>query len=149
MPPPRSPPARVDGTRTSAGSSGSGGVPAHQRAAAHDRAPIRKTIEARAWSVVIGNGQFADGGIRLSPRSFPGDGVLDALVFTGPKSDAYRMLPRIFRHGDHLPDPNIKELRAKLKIEIASPKPLPVVADGRPSRHHARRPSRSSRNRSC
>ncbi len=91
----------------------------------------RKTIEARAWSVVIGNGQFADGGIRLSPRSFPGDGVLDALVFTGPKSDAYRMLPRIFRHGDHLPDPNIKELRAKLKIEIASPKPLPVVADGR------------------
>jgi diacylglycerol kinase family enzyme len=91
----------------------------------------RKTIEARAWSVVIGNGQFTDGGIRLSPRSFPGDGVLDALVFTGPKSDAYRMLPRIFRHGDHLPDPNIKELRAKLKIEIASPKPLPVVADGR------------------
>ena len=91
----------------------------------------RKTIEARAWSVVIGNGQFADGGIRLSPRSFPGDGVLDALVFTGPKSDAYRMLPRIFRHGDHVPDPNIKELRAKLKIEIASPKPLPVVADGR------------------
>jgi len=91
----------------------------------------RTSIEARAWSVVIGNGQFTDGGIRLSPRSFPGDGVLDALVFTGPKSDAYRMLPRIFRHGDHLPDPNIKELRAKLKIEIASPKALPVVADGR------------------
>ena len=29
----------------------------------------RKTIETRAWSVVIGNGQFTDGGIRLSPRS--------------------------------------------------------------------------------
>jgi diacylglycerol kinase family enzyme len=91
----------------------------------------RKTIETRAWSVVIGNGQFSDGGIRLSPRSFPGDGVLDALVFTGPKSDAYRMLPRIFRHGDHLPDPNITELRAKLKIEVRSPKALPVMADGR------------------
>jgi len=91
----------------------------------------RKTIETRAWSVVIGNGQFADGGIRLSPRSFPGDGVLDALVFTGPKSDAYRMLPRIFRHGDHLPDPHITELRAKLKIDVRSPKALPVMADGR------------------
>ena len=64
--------------------------------------------------------------------SFPGDGVLDALVFTGPKSDAYRLLPRIFRHGDHLPDPNIKELRAKLKIDVASPRALPVVADGQP-----------------
>jgi len=91
----------------------------------------RKTIETAAWSVVIGNGQFADGGIRMSPRSFPGDGVLDALIFTGPRSDAYRMLPRIFRHGDHIPDPNITELHAKLKIDIAAPRPMPVVADGR------------------
>jgi diacylglycerol kinase family enzyme len=91
----------------------------------------RKTIETEAWSVVVGNGQFADGGIRLSPRSFPGDGVLDALVFIGPRSDAYRMLPRIFRHGDHIPDPNIMELRAKLKIDIEAPHPMPVVADGR------------------
>jgi len=91
----------------------------------------RTTLETRAWSVVIGNGQFADGGIRLSPRSFPGDGVLDALVFTGPRSDAYRMLPRIFRHGDHIPDPNITELRAKLKIDIETPHLMPVVADGR------------------
>jgi diacylglycerol kinase family enzyme len=90
----------------------------------------RTTVEARAWSIVIGNGQFTDGGIRLSPRSFPGDGVLDALVFTGPRSDAYRMLPRIFRHGDHLPDPHIKELRAKLAIEVSAPRALPVVADG-------------------
>ena len=91
----------------------------------------RSSHDVEAWSIVIGNGQFADGGIRMSPRSFPGDGVLDALVFTGPKSDAYRMLPRIFRHGDHLPDPNIQELHAKLKIEVATPQPLPVVADGR------------------
>lgn len=91
----------------------------------------RSTFEARAWSVVIGNGQFTDG-IRLSPRSFPGDGVLDALVFTGPRSDAYRLLPRIFRHGDHLPDPHIKELRAKLTIDISASHPMPVVADGRP-----------------
>ena len=84
----------------------------------------------RAWSVVVGNGQFADGGLRLSPRSFPGDGVLDALLFTGPKSDAYRLLPRIFRHGDHVPDPGIKELRASVALRIDGPRPLPVVADG-------------------
>jgi diacylglycerol kinase (ATP) len=84
----------------------------------------------RAWSVIVGNGQFADGGLRLSPRSFPGDGVLDALLFTGPKSDAYRLLPRIFRHGDHVPDPGIKELRARVSLRIDGPRPLPVVADG-------------------
>ncbi len=84
----------------------------------------------RAWSVIVGNGQFADGGMRLSPRSFPGDGVLDALMFTGPKSDAYRLLPRMFRHGDHVPDPGIEELRARLTLRVDGPEPLPVVADG-------------------
>jgi diacylglycerol kinase family enzyme len=84
----------------------------------------------RAWSVVVGNGQFADGGLRLSPRSFPGDGVVDALVFTGRKSDAYRLLPRIFRHGDHVPDPGITELRARLTLRIDGDRPLTVVADG-------------------
>jgi diacylglycerol kinase (ATP) len=85
----------------------------------------------RAWNVVIGNGQFS-AGLRLSPRSFPGDGVLEALVFTGPKSDAYRMLPRIYRHGDHVPDAGITELRAKIGVGIDASRPLPVVADGRP-----------------
>jgi diacylglycerol kinase (ATP) len=84
----------------------------------------------RVWSVIVGNGQFADGGLRLSPRSFPGDGVLDALLFTGPKSDAYRLLPRIFRHGDHVPDPGVKELRARVALRIDGPRSLPVVADG-------------------
>jgi len=60
-----------------------------------------KTHRMRAWSVIVGNGQFTDGGMRLSPRSFPGDGVLDALVFTGPKSDAYRLLPRMFARRSH------------------------------------------------
>ena len=89
-------------------------------------------VELRAWSVVVANGQFTDGGLRLSPRSFPGDGVLDALVFRGPRSDAVTMLPRIYRHGDHVPDPHIKELRAKIRVAVRADRPLPVVADGEP-----------------
>jgi len=89
-----------------------------------------KTHDLRAWSVVVGNGQFADGGLRLSPRSFPGDGIMEALVFTGPKSDAYRLLPRVFRHGGHVPDPGVTELKAKIAVRVESPTPLPVVADG-------------------
>jgi diacylglycerol kinase family enzyme len=97
-----------------------------------------RSYEGPAYEVVIANGQFAGGdlygdrGVRLSPRSFPGDGVLDALVFTGPRSDAYRMLPRIYRHGDHVPDPHIRELRARIRIGLDAERPLPIVADGEP-----------------
>jgi diacylglycerol kinase family enzyme len=86
----------------------------------------------RAWDVLVANGQFADVGQRLSPRSYPGDGVLDALAFVGPKSDAYRMLPRIFMNGGHLPDPGVKELRSKIRVAVEGDRPLPVTLDGRP-----------------
>jgi diacylglycerol kinase family enzyme len=88
-----------------------------------------KVYEGPAYRVVVANAQFA-GGLRLSPRSFPGDGVLDALVFRGPRSDAVTMLPRIYRHGDHVPDPHIKEMRAKIRVAVGADRPLPVVADG-------------------
>ena len=92
----------------------------------------KKSWEGAAFNVIVGNGQFASGGMRLSPRSFPGDGVLDALIFMGPRSDAYTLLPRIYRHGDHIPDPNIQELRAKIRISVDADRPLAIVADGRP-----------------
>jgi diacylglycerol kinase (ATP) len=91
-----------------------------------------KSWEGPAFNVVIGNGQFTSGGMRLSPRSFPGDGVLDALIFAGPRTDAYTMLPAIYRHGAHVPDPNIHELRAKIRISVEADRPLAIVADGRP-----------------
>ena len=90
-----------------------------------------KSWEGRAFNVIVGNGQFV-AGLRMSPRSFPGDGILDALVFSGPRSDAYTMLPRIYRHGDHIPDPNIQELRAKIRIAVDADRPLRVAADGVP-----------------
>ena len=89
-----------------------------------------KSYEGPAQNVVIGNGQYANDGVRLSPRSFPGDGVLDTLVFRGPRSDALTMLPRMFRSGDHVPDPHITEMRAKIRVAVESDRPLPVVADG-------------------
>ena len=90
----------------------------------------KRSYEGDAFNIVVANGQFTSGGMRLSPRSFPGDGILDALVFHGPRSGAYTMLPRLFRHGDHLPDPNIGEYRAKIRVAITADTPMPVVADG-------------------
>lgn len=89
-----------------------------------------KVYEGPAYNVIVANAQFAGGGLRLSPRSFPGDGILDALVFRGPRSDVLTMLPRIYRHGDHVPDPHIHEMRAKIRVAIAADRPLPIEADG-------------------
>jgi len=90
----------------------------------------RHLYEGPAWNVIVANAQFTSGGLRLSPRSFPGDGVLDALVFHGPRSQAYTMLPRVYRHGDHVPDPDIHEMRARIGVSIEAGRPLRVVADG-------------------
>ena len=91
-----------------------------------------KRYEGPAYNVIVANAQFGAGGLRLSPRSFPGDGVLDALVFRGPRSDAVTMLPRIYRHGDHVPDPHIREMRAKIRVAVDADRPLPIEADGEP-----------------
>jgi diacylglycerol kinase (ATP) len=88
------------------------------------------SYEGPAYNIVVANGQFTSGGLRLSPRSFPGDGVIDTLIFHGPRSDAYTMLPRMFRHGDHIPDPHIAERRAKIRVAVDADQPLAIVADG-------------------
>jgi YegS/Rv2252/BmrU family lipid kinase len=89
----------------------------------------KKTYEGPACQVVIANCQFYGGGMRISPRSYPGDGVLDALVFLGPKSDAFTLLPKVYK-GDHLPHDRIKELRARIGVKVEADRPLAIEADG-------------------
>ncbi|HXF36539.1 MAG TPA: sphingosine kinase, partial [Actinomycetota bacterium] len=89
----------------------------------------RRSYQGPAFLVVVGNCQFYGGGMRVSPRSYPGDGVLDVLVFKGPRSDAFTMIPRIYR-GEHVPHPHVAELRAKIGVRVEADRPLPVEADG-------------------
>jgi YegS/Rv2252/BmrU family lipid kinase len=89
----------------------------------------RKTYEGPAYLVVVGNAQYYGGGMKISPRSYPGDGVLDVLVFKGPKSDSFTMLPKIYR-GEHLPHDHVEEFRVKHELVIESDRPLPLEADG-------------------
>jgi diacylglycerol kinase (ATP) len=82
----------------------------------------------RAFNVVVANCRFYGGGMQISPNSDPGDGLLDILVMTGPKSDSFTTLPKVYK-GAHLPHRNIAELRAAgLSVE-ADPN-FPVEADG-------------------
>lgn len=89
----------------------------------------RKSYEGPAYLVVVGNAQYYGGGMKISPRSYPGDGVLDALVFKGPKSDAFTMLPKIYR-GEHLPHDHVEEFRVRSELVVESDRPLPIESDG-------------------
>ena len=87
-----------------------------------------KSFQGGAYNVVVANCQFYGGGMRISPKSWPSDGLLDVLVMTGPKSDSFTTLPKVYR-GEHLPHPNMQELKART-IRVDADRPLPVEADG-------------------
>jgi diacylglycerol kinase (ATP) len=89
----------------------------------------RKTYEGPAYLIVIGNAQYNGGGMKVSPRSYPGDGVLDVLVFKGPKSDSFTMIPKVYR-GEHVPHDHVAEFRVKDRLVIDADRPLPIEADG-------------------
>jgi diacylglycerol kinase (ATP) len=85
-------------------------------------------FEWRAHNVVVANCQFYGGGMHISPHSQPDDGALDVLVMTGPKTDAFTMLPKIYKAA-HLPHGNIVELRAG-RVRLEADPPFLVEADG-------------------
>jgi diacylglycerol kinase (ATP) len=87
-----------------------------------------QAFEWLAHNVVVANCRFYGGGMQISPKSEPDDGRLDVLVMTGPKSDAYTTLPKVYR-GTHLPHRDIAELRAG-RITVETDVPYPIEADG-------------------
>lgn len=87
-----------------------------------------QAFEWVAQNVVVANCRFYGGGMQISPNSRPDDGRLDVLVMTGPKSDAYTTLPKVYR-GTHLPHRNIAELRVSC-VTVEADAPYPIEADG-------------------
>lgn len=88
----------------------------------------RKEWEGRGYEVIVGNCNFFRG-LRVSPRSYPGDGVLDILVWHGPRSDQFTLMSKMSR-GEHVPSPHLAELRAKIGVGVEADRPMPVHADG-------------------
>ena len=95
-----------------------------------------RSYRGRAHEVVVGNTQQARGGIRVSPRSFPGDGVLDVLVMRGPRSDQYTLLPKMFM-GEQLPNPGSSSCARANASRSSGSRPLWMQADTEPHRPDA------------
>ena len=61
----------------------------------------RHKFSGKAINVVVANGQFFGGGMNIAPRASTSDGLFDVQVFSGPKRQAFTVMPRVLL-GTHL-----------------------------------------------
>ena len=81
------------------------------------------------YDVVVANGRYFGGGMKICPDADPADGLFDVLLIGDvTKRDLVLTLPKIYR-GTHLPHPRAELLRGE-KVTIEAPIPLPVELDG-------------------
>ena len=79
-------------------------------------------------NLVVANCQFFGGGMKVAPRALPDDGVFNVQAFSGKRSQAFLLTPKIFR-GEHLPHPEIAEWQSAT-VAVDPPQPEMVEADG-------------------
>jgi diacylglycerol kinase family enzyme len=81
------------------------------------------------YDVIVANGRYLAGGMKITPDAEPDDGLFDVLLIGDvTKRDLVLTLPKIYR-GTHLPHPKAELLRGS-KVTIEAPIPLPVELDG-------------------
>jgi diacylglycerol kinase (ATP) len=84
---------------------------------------------ASMFEVLAMNGDYAAGGMWVTPDAEPDDGVLDVLLIGDvTKLDFVRTFPKIYR-GKHLTHPKIEVLHGRA-VDVDADVPLPIVLDG-------------------
>jgi diacylglycerol kinase (ATP) len=85
--------------------------------------------QARMHDVVVANGPYFGGGMKICPDADPADGMFDVLLIGDlTKSDLLLTLPKTFR-GKHLPHPKAELLRGT-RVTVEAAEPLPLQLDG-------------------
>lgn len=79
-------------------------------------------------NLVVANGQFFGGGMKIAPKAAPTDGLLDFLVEHARKREAIALMPKIYK-GEHLPHKDILLVK-RVRASIESDRPLLIEADG-------------------
>ncbi len=79
--------------------------------------------------VIVANGAYLAGGMKICPDAQPDDGVFDVLLIGNlTKRDLMLTLPKTYR-GTHLPHPKAEVLRG-VAVTVEAPAALPVELDG-------------------
>ncbi len=82
----------------------------------------------RLCNVVVANGQFFGGGLKVAPRSLPDDGRLDLQAWGGSPTDVVRAV-RQLRDGSHLRRDDVRSWPTG-SVSVTSQRPVAVEADG-------------------
>jgi diacylglycerol kinase (ATP) len=85
--------------------------------------------EGRMFEIIVANGAYAAGGMRVAPDAAPDDGLLDVVVIGDvTKLDFLTTFPKIYR-GTHVGHPKVEVLRSRA-VRVETEVPLAVVLDG-------------------
>jgi YegS/Rv2252/BmrU family lipid kinase len=89
---------------------------------------MTRTYEGPMNNMVVANGQFFGGGMKIAPKAAPTDGVLDIQIEHAGKREAIAVMPKVYK-GEHVPHPKILEAK-RVEASIQSNPPLLIEADG-------------------
>lgn len=84
--------------------------------------------EDRLCNVVVANGQFFGGGLKVAPRSLPDDGRFDVQAWGGSPTDVVRAA-RQLRSGAHLQRADVRAWPSA-SVTVAADRTVAVEADG-------------------
>jgi diacylglycerol kinase (ATP) len=79
-------------------------------------------------NLIVANGQFFGGGMKIAPRAAPTDGVFDIQIEHASKREQIAVMPKVYR-GEHVPHPEIFEAK-RVRVSIESARALRIEADG-------------------
>ena len=98
-----------------------------------DRTPARLEVDhftrdLDLVELVVANGQFFGGGMKVAPRALVDDERFNVLAFTGKSSQVFNLTIQLYQ-GEHLPNPDIVEYQSQ-GVSIAPERPMRVEIDG-------------------
>jgi len=83
----------------------------------------------RMHDVVVANGRFHGGGMKLAPDAAADDGLFDVLLIGDvSKLDFVTTAPKLYR-GTHITHPKVEILRSSF-VEVDADATLPIETDG-------------------
>jgi diacylglycerol kinase (ATP) len=85
--------------------------------------------QARVNSIIVANGQYFGGGMKIAPEAQLSDGEFDVVVLGDMgKIDLVRNVPRVY-DGSHVTHPKVSVMSSKM-VQVKSPDRLLLQADG-------------------
>jgi diacylglycerol kinase (ATP) len=85
-------------------------------------------VDLRLAGLVVANGQFSMGRMKVAPRALPDDGRLSVIAFQGEPLGIYARSKDLY-YGLHVPHPSVREYQSR-RVSVDTAEPMALVLDG-------------------